>query len=153
MKHDEKLTRYGALVCGLLLVSGCNSYNVQALPYDAGLKSVTVIANPKVAVHDFVDVMVDEFNARNIKVVSAPPNYVAKPEEYIIRYDARRSWDISDYLSDATVRITRDDMTLGKGKYHHVGQSFSFDLFTKWRGTEWKMKDVYDELLKNYPKR
>ena len=102
---------------------------------------------------DFVDVMVDEFNARNIKVLSAPPDYAAKLEEYVIRYDARRSWDVSDYLSDAIVRISKDNMTLGKGRYHYVGRSFSLDVFTKWRGTEWKMKDLYDELLRNYPKR
>ena len=153
MRQHEICMRFGALACGLLLVCGCNSYKVQVLPYDAELKSVTVIANPKVAVHDFVDVMVDEFNARNIKVLSAPSDYVAKPEEYVIRYDARRSWDVSDYLSDATVRISKDNMTLGKGRYHHVGRSFSLDVFTKWRGTEWKMKDLYDELLKNYQKR
>ena len=149
MKQHEIFIRLGALVCGLLLVCGCNSYNVHSLPYDAELKSVLLITNPKVSVHDFVDVMVDEFNVRNIKVLPVPPNYVAKPEEYVIQYDARRS---GFSLSDATVRITKDNMTVGKGRYHHIGQWFSCDFVTKWRGTEWKMKRVYDGLLKNYPK-
>lgn len=131
---------------------GYNSYKVQALPFDAGLKDVFVINNPKVIVNDFVGVMTDEFNARSIKVHMVPQYYVANPNEYVIQYDARQSWDFSPYLSDATIRVIQNNLTMAKGKYHHVGRSCSLDIFTKWRGTEWKMKDIYDELLKNYPK-
>ena len=81
-----------------------------------------------------------------------PQYYVANPNEYVIQYDARQSWDFSPYLSDATIRVIQNNLTMAKGKYHHVGRSCSLDIFTKWRGTEWKMKDIYDELLKNYPK-
>ena len=80
-----------------------------------------------------------------------PQSYAAKPKEYVVCYDARRSWDFSPYLSDATIRISKDGMTIAKGKYHHTGGSASLDVLTKWRGTEWKMKELYDELLKNYP--
>ena len=139
-----------ALVClSLMTLCGCNSYKIKSLPYDAGLKDVVVVDNPKVIVTDFVDVMTDEFNARKIKVRRASQSYAAKPNEYVIRYDARQSWDLSPYLSDATIRISKDEITVAKGKYHHAGGSASF--FTKWRGTEWKMKELYDELLKNYP--
>lgn len=138
------------IVFANLLIVGCNSYRVDALPYDANLKDIVVIENRKVIVKDFTDVMVDEFNARNIKVRFVGENYVQKPDEYVVRYDARQSWDFSLYLSDATIRVTKDNMTKAKGKYHHIGGSCSWDIFTKWRGTEWKMKDVYDELLKNY---
>ena len=141
------------LFCCFCLVSGCNSYRVNALPYDANLKDVVVIENRRVIVKDFKDVMIDEFNARNIKVRLEAENYVAKPDEYVVRYDARQSWDFSLYLSDATVRVIKDNMTKAKGKYHHIGGSCSLDIFTKWRGTEWKMKDVYDEMLKNYTER
>jgi len=141
------------LIAGICFVAGCNSYDVQALPYDPGMKHVVVIDNPKVLVPDFVEVMADEFNARNIKVYSAPYNYVSKPNEYVVRYIALRSWDFSPYLADATVRISKNDLSVAKGHYHHLGGSASLDIFTKWRGTEWKMKDLYDELLKNFPKR
>lgn len=135
----------------LILLYGCNSYNVKSLPYDPNLKDIVVVDNPKVIVADFVDVMTDEFNAREIKVRCVPQSYAAKPKEYVVCYDARRSWDFSPYLSDATIRIRKDGMTIAKGKYHHTGGSASLDVFTKWRGTEWKMKELYDELLKYYP--
>ena len=135
----------------LILLYGCNSYNVKSLPYDPNLKDIVVVDNPKVIVADFVDVMTDEFNAREIKVRCVPQSYAAKPKEYVVCYDARRSLDFSPYLSDATIRIRKDGMTIAKGKYHHTGGSASLDVFTKWRGTEWKMKELYDELLKYYP--
>ena len=135
----------------LILLYGCNSYNVKSLPYDPNLKDIVVVDNPKVIVADFVDVMTDEFNAREIKVRCVPHSYAAKPKEYVVCYDARRSWDFSPYLSDATIHIRKDGMTIAKGKYHHTGGSASLDVFTKWRGTEWKMKELYDELLKYYP--
>ena len=135
----------------LILLYGCNSYNVKSLPYDPNLKDIVVVDNPKVIVADFVDVMTDEFNAREIKVRCVPQSYAAKPKEYVVCYDARRSWDFSPYLSDATIRIRKDGMTIAKGKYHHTGGSASLDVFTKWRGTECKMKELYDELLKYYP--
>ena len=141
-----------SLFClSLVVLYGCNSYNVKSLPYDAELKDVVVVDNPKVIVNDFVDVMTDEFSSRKIKIRRVPQNYVVKPNEYVLRYDARQSWDFSSYLSDATICISKDEMTVAKGKYHHAGGSVSFDFFTKWRGTEWKMKELYDELLKNYP--
>ena len=122
----------------LILLYGCNSYNVKSLPYDPNLKNIVVVDNPKVIVADFVDVMTDEFNAREIKVRCVPQSYAAKPKEYVVFYDARRSWYFSPYLSDATIHIRKDGMTIAKGKYHHTGGSASLDVFTKWRGTEWK---------------
>ena len=105
----------------------------------------------RVIVDDFTDVMVDEFAKRKIKLHNVTSELSDKSKGYVITYDARQSWDCSLYLSDATIRIIKDGMPVAKGKYHHIGQSFSLDIFTKWRGTEWKMKDLYDELLKNYP--
>jgi len=140
----------GGISCGMLFC-GCNSYKVSPLPYDAELKNISVINNPRVVVDDFTDVMVDEFAKRKIKLHNVTSELSDKSEGYVITYDARQSWDCSLYLSDATIRIIKDGMPVAKGKYHHIGQSFSLDIFTKWRGTEWKMKDLYDELLKNYP--
>ena len=48
----------------LILLCGCNSYNVKSLPYDPNLKDIVVVDNPKVIVDDFVDVMTDENSLR-----------------------------------------------------------------------------------------
>lgn len=141
-----------AILSGLWFVSGCNSYKVQALPYDPEMKRVVVVVNPKVVVPDFIDVMADEFNARNIKVFFAPENYTAKHDEYVVRYLALRSWDFAPYLADATVRISKNGLLVAKGHYHHRGGSCSLDIFTKWRSTERKMKVLYNKLFNNFPR-
>lgn len=146
----SRMTFFLLVVCGMLVACGCNSYNVSALPYDSRLTSVVLIENPRVIVNDFADVLQDEFNARNIKVVRKPENYVQTKNEYVIRYDARQSWDFSNYLSYAMVRVEKDHVTMAKGTYEHIGRPCSLDIFTKWRGTQWKMSDLYGELLKNY---
>ena len=133
-----------------LMVCGCNSYRVTALPYDEELKRVVIVENPKVKVSDFVNVMTDEFNKRNIRAEQVSNLYISRPDDYVLRYEARKSWFLMPFLSDATVRINKDGMTVAKGKYHHVGESFSLDFFTKWLGTSWKMKRFYRDLLKNY---
>jgi len=138
--------------CGVVMLCGCNSYKVSSLPYDVELKEITVVDNPRVVVGDFVDVMTDAFASRNIKLRYVSDGRGEMSDGYVLCYDARQSWDFTTYLSDATIRISKNGMPIASGKYHHVGQSFSLDLFTKWRSVEWKMKDVYDELLKNYPK-
>ena len=94
------------------MLCGCNTYYVKSLPYDPELKDVVVVHNPKVIVTDFVDVMTDEFNVRKIKVRNAPQDYVGTPNEYIVHYDARQSWDFSLYLSDASIRILKDGVFL-----------------------------------------
>lgn len=77
------------------------------------MKSVTVVQNPKVIVPDFLNVMEDEFGARGIPVMIANANHVAKAGEYVVTYDARQSWDFTTYLSDANVRIVKDNLLLG----------------------------------------
>ena len=41
--------RIVAMICMIAMLDGCNSYNVEPLPYDSGLVEVTVIENPNVA--------------------------------------------------------------------------------------------------------
>lgn len=106
--------------------------------------------NPAVRVSDFLDVLEDNFNARGIKVSRVESAAAVKEDEYSITYDALRSWDFVPYLADANVRVHKDRMIVAKGHYHHVGRSVSWDFFTKWRGTEWKMRELYDRLLRQW---
>lgn len=142
------------VLCAVLaaFVIGCNTYDVRPLAYDPHLKQVFVVKNPDVKVSNFLDVMEDNFESREIKVkyVDGPREVAA--DEYVVLYDAKRSWDFAPYLADATVKIRKDGVTVGHGHYHHVGRSCSLDVFTKWRGTDWKLKDLYDELLRSYGK-
>ncbi len=135
----------------LMLTAGCNTYQVRPLPYDAELKEVVVVDNPKVIVPDFRMNLEEQFGAHGFRVRVQSNTMAVKPGELVIRYDARRSWDFVTYLTDASVFAYKDGVLVGRGQYHHVGQSFSLDIFTKWRGTEWKMAELYERFFSNYP--
>lgn len=142
--------KYFTTMAILTLLSGCNSYQVRAIPYDADFKTAVVINNPKVRVSDFEAVLEDAFSEHGIDVRVVSDGYVPKKDEYVIRYNALQSWDFVLYLTDASVRVQKGSRPIGRGQYHHNGTNMSLDIFTKWRGTAWKMSDLYDELLKEY---
>lgn len=153
--------RHGALLCIMkvrrlvgmaflcLSAVGCQSYDVRPLKYDPEMKSVTVVLNPKVIVPDFLNVMEDEFGVRGIPVMIANASHVAKEGEYVVTYDARQSWDFTTYLSDANVRVVKNNLLLGRGHYHHRGGSMSLSLW-KWQGTQAKMAPLYGKLLQEW---
>ena len=153
--------RRGALLCIMkvrrlvgmaflcLSAVGCQSYDVRPLKYDPEMKSVTVVLNPKVIVRDFLNVMEDEFGVRGIPVMIANASHVAKEGEYVVTYDARQSWDFTTYLSDANVRVVKNNLLLGRGHYHHRGGSMSLSLW-KWQGTQAKMAPLYGKLLQEW---
>jgi len=132
-----------------LAVVGCNSYDVRPMKYDPMLKTVTVVQNPRVRVTDFLNVMEDEFCARGIGVKVENEGYVAKNGEYVVTYDAHRSWDISPYLSEASVRVKKDNHVVGSGHYRHTGGGMSLSLW-KWEGTRKKMAPLYEKLLREW---
>lgn len=144
----------GALICLLILslTSGCNSYKVTALPYDANLKGVVVVDNPKVRDGHFVPVLEKAFNERGFRVRHGTAADAAG-DEAVVTYSALRSWDIVPYLADADVVISKNGVQKASGHYHHTGGSLSLDVFTKWRGDGYKMADLYNELLVNFAKR
>lgn len=142
--------KYIAVAVMGVVLCGCNSYDVRALKYDPDMRSVTVIRNSAVRVDDFENVLGDNFAAHGIAVKHVDSNYMPVPGEYVVTYNALRSWDCVAYLSDADVSVRKDAYEVGRGHYEHIGGSMSLDVFTKWRGTAWKMQDLYDELLREY---
>ena len=130
---------------------GCTSIDVSPLQYDAKIKEITLIDNPKVIVHDFVPVIERFFAQYGIGVRRVSEFTQLRSNEYGIRYSATQSWDLTTYLSDAYVNVYKGNMLVAEGRYHLIGGSFCMSLF-KWQGTETKMKPVFEELLKNFPK-
>lgn len=134
----------------LALLAGCNSYRVKAIPHDDNFKTAVVINNPKVRVSDFEAVLEDAFAEHGIGVRVVSEEYIPTNDEYVVRYNALQSWDVVLYMTDATIRVQKGSRQIGRGRYHHNGTNMSLDIFTKWRGTSWKMRELYDELLKEY---
>lgn len=93
----------------------------------------------------------DEIEEHGIPVMIAHANHVAKEGEYVVTYDAWQSWDFTTYLSDAKVRVVKDNLLLGRGHYHHRGGSMSLSLW-KWQGTQEKMAPLYGKLLQEWKK-
>ena len=145
-----KIVSVVGLLALAVALSGCNSYNVRAIPRDEGLKSVVVINNSRVRVADFEDVLTDAFKDHGISVRYEQDGYAVKEDEYAVTYSALQSWDFVLYLTDANVRVRKGSRLIGSGNYHHNGTNMSMDIFTKWRGTKWKMQSLYDQLLENY---
>lgn len=137
-------------IVGMTFVVGCNSYRVKAIPHDDNFKTAVVVNNPKVRVSDFEAVLEDAFAEHGIGVRVVSEGYVPSNDEYVVRYNALQSWDFVLYMTDATIRVQKGSRQIGRGHYHHNGTNMSLDIFTKWRGTAWKMHRLYDELLKEY---
>ncbi len=139
------------LLAAVICLAGCTSIDVRPLQYAADLKEIKLLDNPKVIVDDFVPVMEWNFSQRGIALKRVPQFTQVGANEYSIRYSARRSWDLTTYLSDAYVNVYKGNLLVAYGKYHLTGGAWSLSLL-KWQGVETKMKPVYNELLKNYPK-
>ncbi len=139
------------LLTAVICLAGCTSTDVRPLQYDANLKEIKLLDNPKVIVDDFVPVMELIFSQRGIALKRVPQFTQLDANEYGIRYSARRSWDFTTYLSDAYVNVYKGNLLIAYGKYHLTGGAWSLSLL-KWQGVETKMKPVFDELLKNYPR-
>ena len=135
-----------------LCLAGCTSIQVRPLPYDAQIKDIKLIENPKVIVDDFVPVMEQNFSQHGIALKHFAESARIGENEYAIRYSAKRSWTVVPYLADAYVKVYKGDMIVAEGKYHLIGRSVCLSIF-KWQSVETKMKPVFDELLKNYRSR
>lgn len=136
----------------VLCLAGCTSIEVRPLPYDAQIKDIKLIENPKVIVDDFVPVMEKNFSRHGIGLKHFTESARVGENEYVIRYSAKRSWMVLPYLADANVRVYKGSMIVAEGKYHLIGRFFCLSPY-KWQGVETKMQPVFDELLKNYRNR
>jgi hypothetical protein len=132
----------------LALPLGCTSVSVQPVAASEGLRSVCIEQNPAVIVEDFLDVLRVGFMRHGIEVevVGAP----APAEcEFVLRYTALRSWDITAFVSHAELHLERAGRPIAHAIYHLRGKG-GYAL-TKYQSTREKMNPVIDELLAQYP--
>ncbi|WP_416638534.1 Sbal_3080 family lipoprotein [Pseudomonas sp. OHS18] len=126
-----------------LSLSACTS--VRVTPLQSAPNTMCIEENPKVMVSDFVPVLQQGFARHGIKTQP----YATIPWDqcpYVVRYTARRSWDMAPYLSSAELTILGPRrQTLATAAYHLRGKG-GLSLM-KWQGTKSKMDPVIDELL------
>lgn len=138
-----KTTHLALLAC---LLAGCTSVTVTPLP--ANVRTVHIRTNPEVTVGDFVPVMTDGFHRHGIAVQTLPAG-AAAGDYYVVDYTARRSWDVTTYLSQAEITVTHRGDRVGYAEYHLRGKGGM--AVTKWAGVKSKIDPVMDELLQNHP--
>jgi hypothetical protein len=123
---------------------GCTSISVRPVEARSGMGHVCIKHNSAVEVSDFVAVVRDGLARHG---VSSEEFFDNAPLhcEFILRYTARRSWDLAPYLSQAEIWIERDGAQVGYAEFHLRGKGgYSF---YKWQGTKEKMDPVIDQLF------
>lgn len=136
--------RRTAAILGLTLLAGCTSVEVEPVPAAHALDHVLIRENPKVAVADFLDVLVEGFERNGVRTSVISPT-AGVGSAYEVTYVAYRNWDLAPYLRDATISVYSQGRRIGHAVYHLVGGG-GLSL-TKWRGTRTKILPVVDELL------
>jgi len=134
------------VVCYLV---GCTSVNVRKVDSKKyPISNVCIIKNPKVLVNDFLSVVEKRFLEHDIEVDVYSEN-ISQCCEYILKYTARRSWDISPYLAYAELELLKHNKIIGSAMYKHIGGSMSLAL-NKWASTSSKMTPVINDLLSDF---
>lgn len=141
MKPNSKsLIAAALLACALL--GGCTAVRVQPVSSQERIEHVCIERNPRVTIGDFIPVMQEGFRNHGItsSVVQSPADC-----RYTSTYTARRTWDITTYLSQAQIDIQRDGRTIATAHYHLRGKG-GLSL-NKWAGTRTKILPVMEQLL------
>ncbi len=132
-----------------LVAAGCTAIKVSPLDASRAISHICIKDNPKVIVSDFLEVVHDGFKKHGI-TTEVITGEITNECDAVLTYTAKRSWDITPYLSHAELQI--EDLTgqpLAHAEYHISGGSVSLDL-SKWDSVENKMMPVIDELLSGY---
>ncbi|WP_192563924.1 Sbal_3080 family lipoprotein [Pseudomonas gozinkensis] len=133
------------VTAGLLLaLAGCTNVKVEPVAPQYKISRLCIEENPKVVVGDFVAGVQTVLRRHGIdsQVYTAP---VPANCEYRLNYTAIRSWDLSMYLSDATVRLYKGEQQIGFAHYNLTNEG-GFDL-SKLASVEEKMAPVINQLL------
>lgn len=130
-----------------IAVSACTSISVQAVDPALNVQHVCIQENKAVIIDDFVEYLQDDF-ARYGITTEVIGNQRPRHCEYVLSYTARRSWDMTPYMSTADLTLTRSGHRVGSANYYLKGKG-GFSL-SKYASTESKLDNVVDQLLAGY---
>lgn len=137
------------LVClpAVVALSACTSISVQPVDPSLNVQHVCIQENTAVIIEDFVQYLQDDF-ARYGITTEVIGNQRPRHCEYVLSYTARRSWDMTPYMSTADLTLTRNGHRIGSANYYLKGKG-GFSL-SKYASTESKLDNVVDQLLAGY---
>lgn len=138
--------RRGIVLLLAAFITACTAITVKPMDSSLNARHVCIQDNPKVTISDFVPVLREGFARHGISTEVITNQ---KPEcEFVLTYSARRSWDITTYLSEADLTLAKGGLQVASANYHLKGKG-GLSL-NKWRSTKLKMDPVIDELLGHY---
>lgn len=137
------------LVCSIAVItlSACTSMSVQPVDPQLNVQHVCIQDNPQVIIDGFVEYLQDDFKRHGIStevIGTQRPRHC----EYVLSYTARRSWDITAYMSTASISLTRNGRSVASVNWRLKGKGGM--SLTKFKGTESKLDDIVDQLLAGY---
>lgn len=126
---------------------GCTSVKVKPLSGQLNAAHVCIKENPRVAVPQFLGVVVDGFQEHGLttEVYSG-----RRPDhcDLKLEYTALRSFDFAPYLSHAELRLFKQDKIVATATYHLRAKGGFSPM--KWSSTESKIRPVINRLLAEY---
>ena len=139
--------RFLACSIAIITLSACTSISVQPVDPTLNVQHVCIQDNPQVIIDGFVEYLQDDFQRHGISTevigTQRPGNC-----EYVLSYTARRSWDITAYMSTASISMTRNGRSIANVNWRLKGKGGM--SLTKFKGTESKLDDIVDQLLAGY---
>ena len=132
----------------VLAFVSCTAVQVRPIDRSLNLEHVCIKENSQVVVGDFLPILRDGFERRGISTLVFSGS---KPEgcEFIVKYTALQSWDMSSYLSYAYISIENNNGRRIATAEYRLRNKGGLSLL-KFRGTRAKMNPVIDELLREY---
>lgn len=122
----------------------CTAIDVKPISGENKISHICIQENPKVIVRDFLPAIENILDSYLI-TSDVYSGRVPGDCEYRMQYVAYKKWDLATYLTDAEVKVYKQDQQIGYGLYHLRGGG-GFSLM-KWMGSKSKMTPVMDQLF------
>lgn len=134
-----------AAAVGPLILTGCA--NVTKGQQYAGFteipKEICIVQNPRVKMNQALSGITSALENRNIKYHLVANRTDCNPDcAYMLKYEARRSWDMTTYLGSANLRLFKNGELVARSDYK-AGSA----TLTKWGKTEERLDGLVGELL------
>lgn len=126
----------------VLVLAGCTNINVQ--PMHEKPELVCIQKNEKVIVKDFLPAMMHEFQVRGIDTYVYEGSLVPDDCNYIVKYTARRAWDMTMFMHTADIFISNSKGELLAKAHYDCGSGFNMN---KYEATETKVNKMMQELF------
>lgn len=141
------MKKIALLGLGALVLSGCTTLTANH-PVDHGelktIRNICIEDNPKVIVPNFKEILASSFS-RHAITTRVTGQGDSENCEYLLKYNALRSWDFVTYMTDADLDLQKNGKTISFANFHLKGGGGL--AFTKWRSTESKVDMLVNELL------